>query len=81
MPRILMRKFALTSTDKFLDIGIVGSVSHVQIAISDNRGNRMFIPHATWKMFKRRADIERLMQYTVLSSSPIQYLNVTLVKI
>jgi len=35
MPRILMRKYALISTDKFLDIGIVESISHVQIAISD----------------------------------------------
>jgi len=38
------------------------------------------IPHATWKTFiKRRADIERLRQST--SSSPIQDLNVKLVKI
>ena len=34
MPRILMRKYALISTDKFLDIGIVESVSHVRLVIS-----------------------------------------------
>ena len=42
MSRNLMRKYALTSY-KFLDIRIiVGSISHVQIAI-DNRGYRMVI--------------------------------------
>ncbi|KYN43811.1 hypothetical protein ALC56_01680 [Trachymyrmex septentrionalis] len=83
MPRILMRKYALTSTAyKFLDNGIVvGSISHVQIAIGANRGNRMFIPH-TWKTFiERRADIERLMQSTVPSLSSIQDLNMELVKV
>jgi len=49
MPRILMKIYALTSTAyKFLNIEIVvGSISHVQIAISDNRGNRIFILYAT----------------------------------
>ena len=59
MPHILMRKYALTSTAyKFLDIRIiVGSLSHVQIVIDDNRGNHMFI--STWKTFiKRLADIK-----------------------
>jgi len=67
---------------KFLDIGIVvGSTFHVEIAISDNRGNRTILPHATWKAFiERRANIERLMQSTVPSSSSIQDLNVELVK-
>ena len=62
MPHILMRKYALT-VYKFLDIGtVVGSMSHMQIAISDIRGNRMFIPHDMWKMFiERHTDIERLM--------------------
>ncbi|KYN50676.1 hypothetical protein ALC56_00053 [Trachymyrmex septentrionalis] len=62
MLRILMRKYALTSKAyKFLDIGlVVRSIFHVQIAIGDNRCNRMFIPHATSKTFiERRADIER----------------------
>jgi len=53
----------------------------VQIAIGDNRGNRMFTSWKTWKTFiERRAEIKRLMQSTV-SSSPIQDLNVELVKI
>ena len=62
----------------------MGSISHMQIAIGDNQGNRMFIPHATWKAFiERYADIERLMQSTIpsSSSSSIQDLNVELVKI
>jgi len=83
MSHILMKKYALISIAyKFLDIGIiVGSISHVQIAISDNRSNDMFYLYATWKTFiKRRVDIERLMQST-FSSSPIQDLNVELVKI
>ncbi|KYN42499.1 hypothetical protein ALC56_03045 [Trachymyrmex septentrionalis] len=71
---------------KFLNIGIVvGPTSHVEIAISDNRGNRIILPHATWKAsIERRTDIERLMQSTVpssSSSSPIQDLNVELVKV
>ena len=81
MPHIL-KKYILTSRQyKFLDIGIViGSVSYVQIAIGDDRGNVHII--SSWKMFiKRRADIERLLQSTVPSSSSIQDLNVKLVKI
>ncbi|XP_011060605.1 PREDICTED: uncharacterized protein LOC105149712 [Acromyrmex echinatior] len=84
MPRIFMRKYALTSTVyKFLDIGIiVESIFCVQITIDDNSDNRMFIPHTTSKtLIKERADIERLMQSTVSSSSPIQDLNMEHVKI
>jgi len=76
MSLILMRT---SITYKFLNI--VGPISHVQIA-NDNRGNRIFIlPHATWKRnyIHRETDIERLMQSTVPSSSPI--LNVELIKI
>ena len=79
-----MKKYALTLTAyKFLDIEtVVGSIFHMQIAIDYNRGNLMFIPHATWMTFiERRANIERLMQSTVPSSSSIQDLNVELVKI
>ena len=45
---------------KYLDIGIsVGLVSHVEIAISDTRDNRIILPHSTWKAFiDRREDIE-----------------------
>ncbi|KYN38130.1 hypothetical protein ALC56_07530 [Trachymyrmex septentrionalis] len=45
----------------------------MQIEIDYNRGNRMFIPHAMWMTFiERRANIERLIQSTVPSSSLIQ---------
>ncbi|XP_077257530.1 uncharacterized protein LOC143894776 [Temnothorax americanus] len=49
-PRILGRRFALTSTAyKFLDVGIsAGFLSSVDILIGDNRGNRIILPHATW---------------------------------
>ncbi|KYM86341.1 hypothetical protein ALC53_04141 [Atta colombica] len=52
-----MKKYASASTAyKFLDIGIiVGFISHVQIVINNNGGNRMFI--STYKTF-----IERLIQ-------------------
>ena len=41
MPRILMRKY-IDCTDFWIVVGF-----HVQIAIGDNRGNRIFISHAT----------------------------------
>ncbi|XP_018401840.1 PREDICTED: uncharacterized protein LOC108779007 [Cyphomyrmex costatus] len=82
---IMGRTFALTPTAyKFLEIGIaVGSMSHVEIAISDTRGNRIILPHATWTAFvEKRADIERLVQSTTPSSSlMIQDLVMELVKI
>jgi len=87
MPRYilpnLMRKYALISTAyKFLDIEIVmGSISHLQIAIGDNQGNRMFILYATKAFIERRTDIERLMQSTVPLSSSIQDLNAEFIKI
>ena len=63
-----------------MDIGIVmGPTFHVEIAISDNRGNRIILPHVTWKAFiESHTDIGRLMQSTVSSSSSplIQDLNV-----
>ncbi|EGI64141.1 hypothetical protein G5I_07449 [Acromyrmex echinatior] len=78
-----MRRYVLTLTAyKFLDIEIVigSQIIDVEIAISDNRGNRIILPHATWKAsIERRADIERLMQSTVSSSSSsIQDVNVEL---
>jgi len=68
-----------STTYKFLDIEIIiGSISHVPIAIGDNRDNRIFIRYVTWKTFiERHAD--RLMQ-SIVPSSPIQDLNVELVK-
>ena len=71
----------MTSTAyKFLDIEIVvGFISHVQIAIIEATACSYY---AMWNAFiERRADIERLMQSTVPSSSSIQDLNVELVKI
>ncbi|XP_018055601.1 PREDICTED: uncharacterized protein LOC108692025 [Atta colombica] len=78
----LMRKYALISTAyKFLDVEIVmGFISHLQITIGDNQGNRMFILYATKAFIERRTDIERLMQSTVPLSS-IQDLNAEFIKI
>jgi len=59
----------------------VGFMSYVKIVI-DNRGNRIILPHTTWKAFiERRANVERLVQSTVSSSLTIQDLIVELVKI
>jgi len=74
-----MRKYALTAY-KFLDIGIVvGSVFHVQIVIIEATTCSYLMLHED--DIERHADIERLMQSTILLSSPIQDLNVELVKI
>jgi len=81
IPHILMKTYALI-VYKFLDIGIVvGRTSYIEIAIRNNRDNRI-LPHATWKAFIEKR-IERLMQSTVSSSSSplIQNLNVELVKV
>ena len=82
-PRILGRRFALTSTAyKYLDIGIsVGSATSVELVIGDNRGNQIILSRATWETFiDRRADIERLVQSTIASSVSIRDLVVELVK-
>ncbi|XP_011699132.1 PREDICTED: uncharacterized protein LOC105456632 [Wasmannia auropunctata] len=82
-PRILGRRFALTSTAfKYLDIGItVGPVSSVELLIGDNRGNQIVLPYATWKAFiERRADIEQLLQSAEISSLKVHDLIVQLVK-
>jgi len=74
IPHTLMKRYVLTLTAyKFWDIEIVvGPTSHVEIAISDNRGNRIILPHATWKVsIERCTDIERLIQSTVPLSSSI----------
>ncbi|XP_071580699.1 uncharacterized protein [Temnothorax nylanderi] len=81
-PRILGRRFALTSTAyKFLDVGInVGPMSSVYILIGDNRGNRIILPHATWVTFiEKRADIQRLVQSPAPSS--LAFRDLELVKI
>ncbi|KYM85829.1 hypothetical protein ALC53_04414 [Atta colombica] len=79
----LMRRYVLTLTAyKFLDIEIVvGPTSHVEIAISDNRGNRIILPHATWKAsIERCTDIERLMQSTSFAPSSVRDLMIEIVK-
>jgi len=66
---ILIRRYLLILTAyKFLDIGIVvGHTSHVEITISDNRGNCIILPYVTWKAFiERRADIERLIDCSII---------------
>ena len=71
-PRILGRRFALTSTAyKYLDIGIsVGSDSFVEIILGDNKGSQIILSRATWAAFiERRVDIERLLQSTTAASS------------
>ncbi|XP_071581349.1 uncharacterized protein [Temnothorax nylanderi] len=81
-PRILGRRFALTSTTyKFLDVGInAGPMSSVDILIGDNRGNRIILPHATWVTFiEKRADIQRLVQSPAPSS--LAFRDLELVKI
>ncbi|XP_071579632.1 uncharacterized protein [Temnothorax nylanderi] len=81
-PRILGRRFALTSTAyKFLDVGInAGPMSSVDIHIGDNRGNRIILPHATWVTFiEKRADIQRLVQSSAPSS--LAFRDLELVKI
>ncbi|XP_077257893.1 uncharacterized protein LOC143895015 isoform X1 [Temnothorax americanus] len=81
-PRILGRRFALTSTAyKFLDVGInAGPMSSVDILIGDNRGNRIILPHATWVTFiEKHADIQRLVQSTAPSS--LTFRDLELVKI
>ncbi|XP_024880439.1 uncharacterized protein LOC112460140, partial [Temnothorax curvispinosus] len=83
MPRILGRRFALTSTAyKYLDVGInVGPMSFVDILIGDNRGNQIVLPHATWTaLIERRMDIEQLLESTIGSSLSIHDAVIELVK-
>ncbi|XP_077259093.1 uncharacterized protein LOC143895676 [Temnothorax americanus] len=82
-PRILGRRFALTSTAyKFSDVGIsAGPLSSVDILIGDNRGNRIILPqYATWVTFiEKHADIQRLVQSSAPSS--LTFRDLELVKI
>ncbi|XP_071578133.1 uncharacterized protein [Temnothorax nylanderi] len=83
-PRILGRRFALTSTAyKFLDVGInAGPMSPVDILIGDNRGNRIILPHTTWVTFiEKRADIQRFVQSPAPSSLAFRDLKLRVVKI
>ncbi|XP_011876268.1 PREDICTED: uncharacterized protein LOC105566679 [Vollenhovia emeryi] len=72
-PRIMSRRFALTSTAyKYLDVGIcvVSGASYVEIILGDNRGNRMALDYSMWtELNKKRAEIEQLLK-TADASSP-----------
>ncbi|KAM0728336.1 hypothetical protein ACS0PU_005118 [Formica fusca] len=84
IPRILVRRFALTRTAyKYLDIGIsVGPASFVELHLGDNRGNHIILPNATWATFiERRVDIERFLQLNTPSSLSIRDLVMEHVKI
>ncbi|KAL6434727.1 hypothetical protein ACFW04_006215 [Cataglyphis niger] len=84
IPRILVRRFALTRTAyKYLDIGIsVRSESFVELHLDDIRGNHIILPHERWEIFiKRRVDIERFLQSNTPSSLRIEYLVMEHVKI
>ncbi|KYN28688.1 hypothetical protein ALC57_01942, partial [Trachymyrmex cornetzi] len=81
---ILRKVFALTPTAyKFLEIGIAaGTMSQVEIAIGDTRGNRIVLPHATWMAFiEKRSDIQQLVRSSTPSPLMIQDLVIELVKI
>ncbi|KYN38940.1 hypothetical protein ALC56_06675, partial [Trachymyrmex septentrionalis] len=67
---IFTRLLALTPAYKLLKIGIVvGLTSHIEIAISDIRDNRIFLLHTIETAFiEKQTDIERLVQSTDLSS-------------
>ncbi|XP_011858101.1 PREDICTED: uncharacterized protein LOC105555683 [Vollenhovia emeryi] len=70
-PRIMSRRFALTST-AYLDVGIcvVPDASYVEFILGDNRGNKMALNYSTWMEFnKKRAEIEQLFKSTDASSS------------
>ena len=63
---ILIKIYVLTLTAyKFLDIvvDLRRPTSHVEIAINDNWGNRIILPHAMWK-----ASIERQCRYWAINA-------------
>ncbi|XP_036149147.1 uncharacterized protein LOC118647775 [Monomorium pharaonis] len=71
-PRILRRRFALTTTGyKYLKMGIsVGSEPFVEMILGDNKGNQLILPYITWQIFiERRMDIERLVRPNDCKSS------------
>ncbi|KAL6420062.1 hypothetical protein ACFW04_011919 [Cataglyphis niger] len=77
IPRILVRRFALTRTAyKYLDIGIsVELESFMELHLGDIRGNHIILPHETWEIFiKRRVDFKRFLQSNTSSSLRIEYL-------
>ncbi|XP_029671531.1 uncharacterized protein LOC115240493 [Formica exsecta] len=84
IPRILVRRFALTRTAyKYLDIGIsVGVTSYVELHLGDNRGNQIALPIDTWEsLMLKRADVEQLVQTPNHAPIWIYDLTIEIVKI
>ena len=82
LPHILIRRYVLILTAyKFLDVEIVvGPTSHVEIT-NDNRGNRIILPHATWKASIELCRYWAINAVNCLRSSSHQDLNIELVKV
>ncbi|XP_036142447.1 uncharacterized protein LOC118647688 [Monomorium pharaonis] len=83
-PRILGRRFALTTTFyKYLDIGIsVGLEPFVEMILGDNKGNEISLSRDTWVIIiEKRTDIEQLLQSTTATSLWINDLFIEVVKI
>lgn len=77
---ILGRRYSLTLTCyKYLEIGIsVGLAPCVEIALSDNRGNRLVFTHQIWKaLMDTRMDIDQLLQTSPLWIQNLLIENVT----
>lgn len=77
--RVLSRRYALTTTGyKFLEIGInVGPPSYVEIAIADNRGNKLKLSIEAWKgLYEQRWNIHNLLQADVCNFITIGSLTV-----
>ncbi|XP_070160573.1 uncharacterized protein [Polyergus mexicanus] len=88
IPRILVRRFALTRTAyKYLDIGISvesqrGITSYVELHLGDNRGNQIVLSIDTWEsLMLKRADVERLVQTPDHTPIWINDLTIEIVKI
>ncbi|XP_029659375.1 uncharacterized protein LOC115233211 [Formica exsecta] len=84
IPRILVRRFALTRTAyKYLDIGIsVGITSYVKLHLGDNRGNQIVLSIDTWEsLMMKRADVERLVQTPDHTPIWVNDLTIEIVKI
>jgi hypothetical protein len=90
IPRIMQRRFALTSTaHKYLEMGIgvvgrgnLGCMSFVELILGDNRGNRMVLAHETWTtLIEKREAVQRFLQSASIDSSlSIQDLLIQFVK-
>ncbi|XP_011860048.1 PREDICTED: uncharacterized protein LOC105557411 [Vollenhovia emeryi] len=83
-PRIMSRRFALTSTAyKYLDVGIcvVPDESYVEFMLGDNQGNKIVLDYSMWmEIIKKRVEIEQLFKSTDASSVQIDNLVLELVR-